>query len=263
MPEGDTVFQASNRLRDALCGRVLTRCDIRVPQYAAVDLSGRTIDEVLSRGKHLFIRVSPSLAAPTRGPLTAGASIHSHLKMDGAWVSGRPRTAAHRIRIILATADTMVAGLDLGMLEILDRARDIDTVAHLGPDLLGPDWSAPTAVTNLTADPARPLAETLLDQRVMAGIGNVYANELCFVFGRLPTSPVGGLPDPGRLVTRARQMLWANRSRRYRTTTGDTRRGRELWVYGRTDEPCRRCGTQIATDCSGDRVMYWCPCCQR
>ncbi len=261
MPEGDTVFQNAARLRNALCGKVLTRCDIRVPQYAAVDLSGRTVDEVISRGKHLFIRVSPSPAS-TDGPPAGGASIHSHLKMDGAWVSGRPRTAEHRIRIILATADTWVAGVDLGLLEVLDRARDLDAVAHLGPDLLGPDWSAPIAAANLSADPARPLAEVLLDQRVMAGIGNVYANELCFVFGRLPTGPVGDVPDPVRLVTRAQQMLWANRSRMQRTTTGDTGRGRELWVYGRSGQLCRRCGTPIATDRGGDRVMYWCPTCQ-
>jgi endonuclease VIII len=261
MPEGDTVFQTAARLRDALCGKMLTRCDIRVPQYAAVDLSGRTVDEVISRGKHLFIRVGPSPASTHRPP-AGGASIHSHLKMDGAWVSGRPRTAEHRIRIILGTADTMMTGVDLGLLEILDRARDLDAVAHLGPDLLGPDWAAATAAANLCADPARPLAEALLDQRVMAGIGNVYANELCFVFGRLPTSPVGSVPDPARLVTRARQMLWANRSRRNRSTTGDTGRGRELWVYGRAGQPCRRCDTPVATDRGGDRVRYWCPTCQ-
>jgi endonuclease VIII len=262
VPEGDTVFQTASRLRRALCGKTLTRCDIRVPRYADLDLSGRIVDEVISRGKHLFIRVSPSPTASARGPLTAGASIHSHLKMDGAWVIGRPRTGTHRIRIILATADTMVAGVDLGVLEILDRSRDLGPVAHLGPDLLGPDWSAPAAAANLTADPARPLAEALLDQRVMAGIGNVYANELCFVFGRLPTSPVGALPDPMRMVTRAQQMLWANRSRRNRTTTGDTGFGRELWVYGRAGQPCRRCGTPIATDRTGNRVTYWCPSCQ-
>ena len=97
----------------------------------------------------------------------------------------------------------------------------------------------------------------------MAGVGNVYANELCFVFGQLPTRPVGQLTDPLRVVTRAQQMLWANRFRSNRTTTGDTRRGREVWVYGRAGLPCRRCGTLIATDRSGERVIYWCPACQR
>mgnify|MGYP000240417734 CR=1 FL=1 len=249
MPEGDTVFRTADSLRQALQGRVLTRCDVRVPQHATVDLTGQTVDEVLSRGKHLFIRVGP-------------ASIHSHLKMDGSWQIGRVRAADHKIRIILGADGVTASGVDLGVLEILPRSEDLDAVAHLGPDLLGSDWSAPVAAARLAADPARPLAEALLDQRVMAGVGNVYANELCFVFGRLPGSPVAGLADPLRVVTRAQQMLWANRLRANRTTTGDTRRGRELWVYGRAGQPCRRCGTAIMTNNSGPRVTYWCPSCQ-
>lgn len=249
MPEGDTVFHTAAVLRTALVGKTLTRCDIRVPQYATVDLSGQVVDEVLSRGKHLFIRVGP-------------ASVHSHLKMEGSWRVGWSPGAAHRIRIILETADTRAVGIDLGMLEVLDRESDLDTVAHLGPDLLGDDWDPHVAAANLTADPDRPVAAALLDQRVMAGIGNVYCNELCFVFGRLPTSPVRTLTDPLRVAQRARDMLWLNRSRWNRTTTGDTRRGRQLWVYGRAGAPCRRCGTLIDTDNTGDRVTYWCPSCQ-
>ncbi len=136
-------------------------------------------------------------------------------------------------------------------------------MAHLGPDLLGADWDPRVAVTNLMTDPKRPLAEALLDQRVMAGIGNVYCNELCFVNGRLPSAPVGSLPDPQRLAMRAREMLWANRLRWNRCTTGDTRPGRQLWVYGRAGQECRRCGTALEKDNAGDRVAYWCPTCQR
>ena len=134
------------------------------------------------------------------------------------------------------------------MLEILERAADEDAVAHLGPDLLGPDWDPHVAAANLAADPDRPLSETLLDQRVMAGVGNVYSNELCFVFGHLPTTPVGAVKDPLRLAQRARDMLWLNRSRSNRTTTGDTRRGRQVWVYGRSGEPCGRCGPPHEAD---------------
>jgi endonuclease-8 len=177
----------------------------------------------------------------------------------------------HKVRIILETADSRAAGIDLGVLEILERERDMDAVAHLGPDLLGDDWEPRVAATNLVADPDRPLAETLLDQRVMAGVGNVYANELCFVLGRLPTSPVSNVKDPLRVVQRARDMLWLNRSRANRVTTGDTRPGRDLWVYGRAGNACRRCGTIVEMDgadvrsktgFSGDRVTYWCPNCQ-
>jgi endonuclease-8 len=251
MPEGDTVYRTAMKLREALDGRTLTRCDVRVPKFATVDLTGEKVDEVISRGKHLFIRVG-------------GASIHSHLKMDGAWLIGGQirRVQPHKVRIILETADSRVAGIDLGVLEILQREHDMEAVAHLGPDLLGDDWEPRTAATNLVKDPGRPLAETLLDQRVMAGVGNVYANELCFVLGRLPTSPVSSVKDPLRVVQRARDMLWLNRSRVSRVTTGDTRPGRDLWVYGRAGNACRRCGTIVEMDSSGDRVMYWCPNCQ-
>ena len=257
MPEGDTVFRTAAALREALTGQTLIRCDVRVPRYATTDLRGARVDEVLSRGKHLFIRVGP-------------ASIHSHLKMDGSWritPRGRPPRPEHKIRILLEAGDIAAAGVDLGVLEILDRDHDMDSVAHLGPDLLGPDWDTARAAANLTADPDRPIAAALLDQRVMAGVGNVYCNELCFLFGRLPTSPVSTLTDPLRVATRARDLLWANRLRSSRTTTGNTRRGRQLWVYGRGGEPCQRCGTPIAragqSDAAGERVSYWCPSCQR
>jgi endonuclease-8 len=250
MPEGDTVFHTAETLRRALVGRTLTRCDVRVPRFATVDLTGRVVDEVCSRGKHLFIRVGP-------------ASIHSHLKMDGSWrVTSQAKRADHRVRIILEASDIRAVGIDLGVLEILDRAHDGDVVEHLGPDLLGDDWDPKVAAANLTARPDRPIAEALLDQRVLAGIGNVYCNELCFVSGHLPTAPVSAVTDPYRLVSRARDMLWANRFRRNRCTTGDTRTGRQLWVYGRAGQSCRRCRTPINYDDRGERVAYWCPACQ-
>src|ERR1700749_1385493 len=165
MPEGDTVFRTAEALRKALVGRTLTRCDVRVPRYATVDLSGHVVDEVCSRGKHLFIRVGP-------------ASIHSHLKMDGSWrVTSRPVRADHRVRIILEANDIRALGIDLGVLEALERANDGDAVDHLGPALLRADWNPGVPAATLAADPDRRLAEALLDQRVMAGIGNVYCNE--------------------------------------------------------------------------------------
>lgn len=257
MPEGDTVFRTAAALRDALVGRTLTRCDVRVPRYATTDLTGTRVDDVLSRGKHLFIRVGP-------------VSIHSHLKMDGSWritPRARPPRPDYKIRILLEAGDVAAAGVDLGVLEILDRDHDMDAVAHLGPDLLGQDWDARRAAANLSTDPDRPIAAALLDQRVMAGVGNVYCNEVCFLFGRLPTSPVSTLSDPLRVAMRSRDLLWANRLRSARTTTGNTRPGRQLWVYGRGGEPCRRCGTPIAraaqSEATGERVSYWCSSCQR
>lgn len=251
MPEGDTVWHTAAVLRQHLLGRTLTRCDVRVPRFATVDLTGCAVDEVLSRGKHLFIRVGR-------------ASIHSHLKMEGSWrVGARPVRVDHRARIVLEAGPVRAVGIDLGVLEVLERDRDGDAVAHLGPDLLGADWDPAVAAANLRARPDRPIAEALLDQRVLAGIGNVYANELCFVSGHLPTAPVDAITDPHRLVSRARDMLWLNRFRWNRCTTGDTRAGRQLWVYGRAGQRCRRCGTLIGYDDTAERVAYWCPSCQR
>ncbi|MDT5223232.1 MAG: endonuclease, partial [Mycobacterium sp.] len=140
MPEGDTVWHTADTLRQQLAGRTLTRCDIRVPRFATVDLTGQVVDEVLSRGKHLFIRVGP-------------ASIHSHMKMDGTWRVGNRRLRVdYRARIILEAGDVRAVGVDLGVLEILDRGDDAAAVAHLGPDLLGDDWDPQVAAANLTAD---------------------------------------------------------------------------------------------------------------
>jgi len=265
MPEGDTVFHTAAILREALQGKTLTRCDIRVPKFATVDLTGQTVEDVVSRGKHLFIR-------------TAEASIHSHLKMEGKWqVNTRPRRPDHKTRIILEAGDIQAVGSELGILEVLRRDHDEEPVKHLGPDLLGPDWDPHRAAQNLTRDPDRPLHEALLDQRNLAGVGNVYANELCFIVGRRPTAPVSTVKDPLRLAQRARDMLWLNRNRWSRTTTGDTRPGRQLWVYGRAGQACRRCGTLIESgdrnrhqnlDVVGDlnnlrdRITFWCPLCQ-
>ncbi|MUL46754.1 Fpg/Nei family DNA glycosylase [Mycobacterium sp. CBMA293] len=259
MPEGDTVWHTAAILRDALQGKTLTRCDIRVPKFATVDLSGQHVDEVISRGKHLFIR-------------TSEASIHSHLKMEGKWqVNAKPRRPDHRARIILEAGEIQAIGTELGTLEILPRDCDQEPVAHLGPDLLGPDWDPHKAAQNLTQDPERALHAALLDQRNLAGVGNVYANELCFIVGRRPSAPVSTVKDPLRLVQRARDMLWLNRNRWNRTTTGDTRPGRQLWVYGRAGQACRRCGTLIESADRdrlehlgnlADRITFWCRLCQ-
>src|ERR1700739_1524489 len=164
MPEGDTVWHTAAMLRQHLAGRTLTRCDIRVPRFATVDLTGQVVDEVLSRGKHLFIRV-------------ARASIHSHLKMDGSWrVGDRPVPVDHRTRITLEACTVRAIGVDLGVLEVLERDHDGDVVAHLGPDLLGQDWDPRIAAANLTARPDRPIAEALLDQGGLGGVRTAYSH---------------------------------------------------------------------------------------
>ncbi len=140
-------------------------------------------------------------------------------------------------------------------------------VGHLGPDPLGPDWDPSEALRRLLLGQDRPIGEAVLDQTVMAGPGNVYRCEALFLRGIDPWTPVGAVPDPERLVDLVRRLMEANRSTGAQVTTGDTRRGRTHWVYGRTAEPCRRCGTPIRRRAAepgpdGERVTYWCPRCQ-
>lgn len=261
MPEGDTVFQTAARLRAALRGRVLTGCDIRVPRHATVDLSGRRVDAVLSRGKHLLIRVGAH-------------SIHTHLKMEGAWEVYRPparwRRPAHTARIVLRVDGAEAVGFSLGITEVVPIADEEKAIGPLGPDLLGPDWDAGMAAANLARDPDRPIGSALLDQRLLAGVGNVYRCELCFLRGVHPATPVGRAGDPDAWVDLAHRLLVANRDRPVRVTTGDRRRGRSTWVYERARRPCLRCGTIIRTGTLGggdsgddERMIRWCPGCQR
>ena len=257
MPEGDTVYRTATHLNAALVGGELIRCDIRVPAFATVDLTGDIIEGVVSRGKHLMIRVGDH-------------SIHSHLKMEGSWHLYRYGTKWRRpewqARAILATAEWIAVGFQLGTLDVLGRGDEASVIGHLGPDLLGPDWNADEALSRLTAVPNRAIGLALLDQRVMAGLGNVYRNELCFLSGALPTRPVGEIENPAKLVALAHRLIVANKDRVDRTTTG-VLRGETDWVYRRAGKPCLRCGTRIEHGKIGEtalqlRDIYWCPRCQ-
>ncbi|MFJ9397756.1 Fpg/Nei family DNA glycosylase [Streptomyces californicus] len=288
MPEGDTVLQTAARLHTALAGRELTRSDLRVPRFATADLTGRTVLDVVARGKHLLTRVE------------GGLTLHSHLRMDGAWRVYAPGERwrggpGHQIRAILGNSEHTAVGYRLPVLELLRTDEESRAVGHLGPDLLGPDWDVDLALERLLAAPERPIGEALLDQRNLAGIGNVYKCELCFLARVTPWLPVGDLPEGvlPRLVTAAERLLYANRDRPTRTTTiaaelrtppprppepdpsaaevpapGRARtlppvRVREpLYVYGRGRRPCLRCGTPIRRADQDDRPTYWCPACQ-
>jgi endonuclease-8 len=258
VPEGDTVYRTALHLDEALRDRPLTVSDVRVPKYASVDLVGEIVEGVVSRGKHLLTRVGDY-------------SIHTHLKMEGAWHiyrhGTRWRRPAHQARIVLANADWVTVGFELGTVEIVERDREEELVGHLGPDLLGPDWDADEAVRRLLAHGDREIDVALLDQRNLAGLGNEYVNELCFLRGLLPERPVAEVADLPGVVALAHRLIMANRDRVDRTMTGDTRSGRQTWVYSREGQPCRRCGTRIRRGSLGgtaltQRVTYWCPSCQ-
>ncbi|MCR2802175.1 DNA-formamidopyrimidine glycosylase family protein [Microbacterium sp. zg-Y818] len=257
MPEGDTVYRTARTLHDALAGHEITRFDIRVPGSATADLRGETVSEVVPRGKHLLLRAG-------------GATLHSHLKMEGEWhvypTGGRWRRPGYTARAIVGNERADAVGFDLAMVEVLPTADEARVVGHLGPDPLAADWDAAEAARRVGAD-SRPVHVALLDQRNVAGLGNVYANEVLFVRGILPTTP-GTEVDAPALIDTAARMIRTNRDRSRRVFTGDARPGRGMWVYGREAKPCRRCGTLVRAGALGarptaERNVFWCPVCQR
>jgi len=259
MPEGDVVWNTAQRLHAALAGQVLTRSDFRVPRYATVNLAGQTVTEGVSRGKHLLIRTD------------RGLTVHTHLKMEGAWriqPAGAFRDS-HRLRVLLANAEWLAAGYQLGITEVLPTSREHQVIGHLGPDLLGPDWDAAAAAERLAREPGRPVGEALLDQRNLAGAGVIYATEMLFLRGIDPWRTVGSVSvdELTALVELGHRLLDANKERPVHVTTGNTRPGWENWAYGRAGRPCRRCGTPIRKGEQGpsgqERPRFWCPNCQR
>jgi endonuclease VIII len=304
MPEGDTVWRTARLLDRALAGHVLTRCDFRVPELALVDLTGGVVRQTVSRGKHLLTHVDlgpsdPSTSHPVQctphpvpctphpvqwtphpvqwtphpvqwTPHPVQWTLHTHLKMEGVWQVYSPgqrwRRPQHQARVILQTDRQVAVGFSLGILELIPRAEEDAVVGHLGPDLLGPDWDEAEALRRLSADPARAIREALLDQRVVAGIGNMYVAELCFLHGTHPQTPVGDVSNPMRLIRRAQQVLELNKDRAIQCTTGDLRNGMRMWVYRREKQPCRRCDAPIQIAMLGEtgreRAAYWCLRCQ-
>lgn len=259
MPEGDTVWLAARRLHQALAGDVLTSTDFRVPRLATTDLSGHTVAEVFSRGKHLLTRMS------------GGLTLHTHLRMDGAWRVFAPGERwrggpSFQIRVVLTTARANAVGYRLPVVELLRTADERTAVGHLGPDLLDPDWDADEAARRLSSQPDREIGLALLDQRNLAGVGNIYMTELCFLARVSPWTPAGQLDDVGAVVERAHQLLSRNIVTGRQVTTSDPRPGRQHWVYGRAGRPCLVCGATVRSAEIGAppqaRRTYWCPHCQ-
>lgn len=268
VPEGDTVHLAGKRMHAALAGQKLARGELRHPRLVGNDLAGRTVLAVASVGKHLFTRFDD------------GHSLHTHFRLDGAWHLYRPgmrwRRPVHEARAVLETADRVAVGFALHDMELLPTAEEHRLVGHLGPDLLDPAWGprhAEKAVRRLAALGDEEIGVALLDQRVMAGVGNLYGVEICFLRGVSPWAPVREVPDLPAVVTLARTLLLRNADRPEQSTTGELRRGRQQWVYGRAGRPCLRCGTRIRTARQAGRgadpaetveagTSYWCPRCQ-
>lgn len=274
MPEGDTILRSAQTLHLALAGRTVTGFRTVLAHLARVDddapLSGRTVEGVTARGKHILMAFSGDLV------------LRTHMRMHGAWHLYRPGERWQRpgrdMRIVIATGAFEAVAFRVPVAEFRTAAalaRD-EAIQSLGPDLLDPGADLDDAVSRLMALGDVPLGDALLNQRAVAGIGNVFKSETCFEAGLSPLAPIATL-DPAavkRVLEIARRQLRANvpdarasalaMGRGHRRTTGLAHPGRALWVYGRAGAPCRRCGSPIALVKQGTdaRLTYFCPSCQ-
>jgi endonuclease VIII len=273
MPEGDTIFRAARALDKVLAGHRITRFESVFPHLNRVHedapITGRSVTRVQARGKHLLLHVSDGLA------------LRTHMRMSGSWHIYRTGEAwqrpAHQMRILLATADFQAVAFQVHDAEWLsERALARSAIAALGPDVLGSAFDAAKALARMRSWPEQPICDVLLDQHVLAGVGNVYKSELLFLAGVDPRTPVRALADSklGELMQLAQRHLRDNvrdgaeggivTYRGLRRTTGRADPSARLWVYGRGGQPCRRCGTAILRVPMGRhaRSTYFCPACQ-
>jgi len=257
MPEGDTIYRTAARLAQAIEGRELLQ--INLPRWAGTTpLVGELVTSVAPVGKHLFIEFS------------GGRVLETHMKMTGSWHlyrSGeRWQRARHRMRALLVVDGWEAVCFDAPVVRLATRSQLRRELEHLGPDLTpgATDEQLVECVDRMgrLVDPATPLAEVLLDQRICCGVGNVYKSEVCWALEIDPGTPLGALDPATRfaMVRTSSDLLAANLDHAARVTV----RG-GLAVYGRAGQPCRRCGQQIQVAHTGPhaRVTFWCPGCQQ
>jgi len=272
MPEGDTIHRAAVAMHRALAGRLVSRFESVYPAVMRVaadrPVVGRTIESVAARGKHLLITFSGDLV------------LRTHMRMNGSWHlyrSGvRWQRPARDMRVLVVAGGVEAVGFNVPVAELL-TARDLarhGQLNALGPDLLDPAFDGAEAMRRMRGREREPVGDVLLNQRVMAGIGNVFKSEILFLAGIEPFTPVAALSDADieRLIGISREQLAANVMTPSqslspaigRTTIRSLDPNKRLWVYGRGGKPCRRCGTRIQLRKTGSdaRVTYWCPRCQ-
>jgi len=275
MPEGDSIFRAAQSLHRALSGHIVTRFETAYAHLDRVDVDtpivGRTIEKCASAGKHLLITFSGDLI------------LRSHMRMNGSWHLYRHGERWWRgeqmMRVRIDTADWIAVAFNVPVAEFVTPKQLMtrDPVAQLGPDLLGEAFDRDEVIRRIVASGHRAIAHTLLDQRVVAGIGNVYKSEVLFMAGLHPETPSSAVPHAAleRLIDIARGVLKDNvvdgtspriqTYRNLRQLNPASEHDESLWVYGRRGKPCRKCGTPIEMKKSGleARSTYWCAVCQR
>jgi endonuclease-8 len=272
VPEGDTIFRAAATLHRALAGSTVTRFDSAFPALNRIHddhpVTGRTIESVTSRGKHLLMTFSGDLV------------LRTHMRLNGSWHIYRPgerwRRPAREMRILVETARFVAVAFSVPIAEWLTShslARHAELTA-LGPDLLSSGFNPAEVLRRMRAHGADAIADVLLNQRILAGIGNVFKSEVLFLTGFDPFRTVATLSDDDlmRIIDEGVAQLRANVLGRDRTlspaagrrTTRSLDPRASLWVYGRAGLPCRRCGTPIQSRKTGldARLTFWCPRCQ-
>jgi endonuclease VIII len=274
MPEGDTIFRSARALNLALQGKRVASFETAYAQLASVNdqspIAGRTVERVESRGKWLLVHFSGDLI------------LVSHMLMSGSWHIYRPgepwRRSRIHMRAVIATSDYVAVAFDVPVASF-HTARTLErntSIPRLGPDLLSGDFSHDEALRRLQACGDEEIANALLNQQVMAGIGNVFKSEICFSCGVNPFAKVSALPAAKleQLLEASRRLMAANVSEGAgdrivtytgpRRTTGADNPTARLWVYGRRGKQCRRCGALVLMRKQGvgARSTYWCPECQ-
>ena len=273
MPEGDTIFRAARTLHRVLAGKTVERFESVYPALNRVDedrpVAGRTVERVTSRGKHLLMTFS------------GGLVLHTHMRMNGTWHVYRPgerwQRPSREMRVLVATSDVVAVGFNIPIAELLSTA---DLARHrqlgrLGPDVADDSFDREVVLQRMRASGSSAVADALLDQQILAGIGNVLKSEVLFVAGVHPFTALQQLDDDtlGRILDVSRRLMKMNVAetsatsgpRTGRQTTGSLDPFQKLWVYGRGGKACRRCGSRIQSRKTGldARLTYWCPTCQK
>jgi endonuclease-8 len=275
MPEGDTIFRAARSLHKALAGHQVTKFDTAYAHLSRVDdetpIAGRMIERCEAAGKHLLIVLDGDLI------------LRTHMRMSGSWHLYRHGERWWRgpqaMRVRIDTDVWVAVAFDVPVAEFVTarQLQTTDPVAALGPDLLKAAFDRDEAVRRIIVSGAMPIAQALLNQRLVAGIGNVYKSEVLFLGGVHPFTPAGAVPVAAieRLLDIARGLLQQNviegtpaaiqTFRSLRRTAPGADHDDNLWVYGRRGKPCRKCGTPIESRKMGvdARTTYWCPRCQQ